>query len=72
MRTVGGRIESSLKPARKTVKGFATAMGVPIATVKKWIANEEYPSQDMFELMAVVLALPPEDRWLEIGTHTHA
>lgn len=69
--TVGGRIESSLKPARKTVRGLATALGVPVDTVKKWIANELRPSQDMFDKMAVILKFSYGDQWLELGTHTH-
>lgn len=69
--TVGGRIESSLKPARKTVRGLATALGVPVDTVKKWIANELYPSQDMLDQMAVILGFPYGDQWLALGTHTH-
>lgn len=69
--TVGGRIESSLKPARKTVRGLATALGVPVDTVKKWIANELHPSQDMLDQMAVILDFPYGDQWLALGTHTH-
>lgn len=72
LRTLGGRIESCLKPAGKTVRSLATALGVPAETVKKWIANEEYPSLDKLERMAVVLGIPYGDQWLETGVHSHA
>ena len=71
LQTVGGRIEYSLKPARKTVKGLANALDVPVDTVKKWINNEQYPSQDMLDRMAVVLGFPFGDQWLALGIHTH-
>lgn len=59
--TLGGRIESCLKPARKTVKGLASALGVPVDTVRKWIGNEQYPSQDILDRMSVILGIPYGD-----------